>query len=242
MGKCAPVRQRGETSPELLPFCEDEVRLTSLLGGNGGAVGLGRKSIGAAEPLEKVTDVVSAMRLDLGLLLWDGGRMDKRLIHEPLDKTESRGPAEGTEGENSPGLAKDSLLLENLGDVICELGGRWWRDKGGLEGVCECETVRWCECSSTIEGAADVVSGRAWTIVVGRKLTPNTRSTDMVLWCDLRRVFAGLSSVVAFVEVLVVGEGGGGWPKTKPLAAAAMAAPVPTSCGETTGSKHKAHG
>ena len=67
----------------------DDVRFTSLLGGNCAGLLAGFKSIGAADPWENVSDGESGPTLDLGLLVCEFGIVDNLRIQDPLDETES---------------------------------------------------------------------------------------------------------------------------------------------------------
>lgn len=100
----------------------DVDRLTSLFGGRVGVVGPLR--IGAAEPCEKM-EGVSWPALDLELSLRDSGRMERRLIQDPLDEIESRDS--GMMAGESGALTNDDFLLLTLGGVdwVWGMGGRW---------------------------------------------------------------------------------------------------------------------
>jgi len=65
----------------------------------------------------------------LDLLLppcWESGRIDRRLIQEPLDARDSLDSSATASGERSPWCLKNECLLtEPLGDESCEECGRW---------------------------------------------------------------------------------------------------------------------
>lgn len=71
------------------------------------------------------------------------------------------------------------------------------------------------ESSAPIEAAAEPVPGREWGRLLSRLYSGWSRATENGRCCDLGSVEGDAGSV--------------GWPKTKPLAAAATAVPVPMS-------------
>lgn len=76
--------------------------------------------MGAPEPCEKVREGESGPMLDLMLPCCERGRIDSRLIHEPLDENESLASSAMGGGAQSPCLIKDCRLLVDFGGVVCE--------------------------------------------------------------------------------------------------------------------------
>lgn len=136
----------------------DEVRFTSLLGGNCAGLLPGFESMGAAEPWENVSDGESGPTLDLGLLVCELGIVDNLRIQDPLDETDSLlvssptrsccdgiSPLRTTERLRPPPLCDVSALVFKRrvwGVMCCGAGDEsmvvW---KGRLSGVITVELV-----------------------------------------------------------------------------------------------------
>ena len=143
------------TLPEVLRF-------TSLFGGSCGWPSNGLDSIGAAEPRDMASDGESGPTLDLGLLLREMGMVDRRLIHDPLDETESllgSSPMLLRSDEKSPFRTIESLLARPLLKVsnleLEECGGA---SKGEGTAVEEPRIGRNCRLSGVV--TVELVAGR----------------------------------------------------------------------------------
>jgi len=135
--------------------------LTSLFGVGGGAAACLGVRIGAPEPWEKAIDVESGPILDRGLSCCEEGRIDSLLIHELVDEKDVLGVSGIVLTCVSPCLVMDCRLLGSRAEPSCEVFGRWYRERGGLDttGPGACEVVRCCGRSTRVEGAAELVPG-----------------------------------------------------------------------------------
>lgn len=154
------------TFPEVL-------RLTSLFGGSWAWLSEGFERIGAAEPCDIASDGESGPMLDLGLLFWDIGMVESRLIHEPLDETESRlesSPALLRSEPKSPFRTNESCLpREVLKESNLVLEGREVPSRG--EGAAG-EVPREGSCVSGVV-MVELVAGRD-----GGRKTPLTSTRE----------------------------------------------------------------
>lgn len=90
----------------------DDVRFTSLLGGNwAGLLGV-FESMGAADPWENISDGESGPTLDLRLFVCELGIVDNLRIQDPLDEIDSllvSSPIRSCGVETSPLRTTDNL-------------------------------------------------------------------------------------------------------------------------------------
>jgi len=168
--------------------------------------------MGAPEPCENVTEGESSMTLERGLPCCERGRMDNRLIQEPLDDTESRETSDMGGGAQSPACRMNECRLAEA------LGGVDW--------------------AATARGTRAVlvdVELRGWRGSWGDGYVLSS-STTAELVPGLDEDGGGFGPRLSYSDVSFRLWDGGrweddseGWPKRRPAVAAATTVPVPTS-------------
>lgn len=137
-------------------------RFTNLLGGSGPGIGPVGDSIGADEPCENVIDWQSGPVLERKLPCWDNGRIDRRLIHEPVEDIESR--VISTAAGSAESQCRDDACLRRL-----PLGGVNWE-------LCVC-----CWPMGLVAGRPDLdISDKGGISLSGFSLMHGTRLAGLV--------------------------------------------------------------
>lgn len=160
--------------------------------------------------------------LDFTLSCCDMGRNDSLRIQEPLeDEKESRDSSVvAVPDPASLCFTEERRHVDGLGGVVCVCVGRSWEFRGWIVALGASCAVNCCGSIIDSPQAEPVVPGREGN--VGDRGDRGDRG-------DIN----SRSRVFRFPEVCL--EGGkvwfsAGWPKTRPVAAAAMAVPDPMSC------------
>ena len=177
------------------------------------------ESAEAPDGWEKAGETRSRETLDLKLPCWERGRRERRLIHEPLEDTESLAFSAIGRMERSAGLTKDWRRLEAFGGVTWLPAVRGGRDgSGGLEvrGPAKGSDGRWKD--GRRGGSRASVESAAALLVLGRDDDVGSDSSPA-------SAISSSSSKLGWGGAL----DSAGWPKTTPVAAAATAALVPAS-------------
>lgn len=149
--------------------------------------------------------------------------MDSRLIHESLDETESRWEF------SAMGREVTSLCRMNECLRLAPFGGATWAT-WTLKGRCVAVALRGCDCD--VGGPGVISPSWRWRKELYGNSSCGDALADAVLVPGRTRTpsYPGANFLL-----LVLGRGrseSGGWPKTKPAAAAATTVPVPTSCNQ----------